>query len=132
MFLDVLAQFLSLCPALSGRNIYVNYLAPKTGAVSLESVAADPIFRLYTDGGALYQTVFKLVLREPFDPAHNFSSFYSSFAAWVKSVNSSSSLPALSDGFNSVSLSIIKNGEVKNSSSTSSEFEILCRFVYSK
>ena len=29
-------------------------------------------------------------------------------------------------------LTFIKNGEVKNSSSTSSEFEILCRFVYSK
>ena len=132
MFLDILSDFLSLCPVLSKRTISENFLSPSLSSVSLVSVADSPVLKSYTDGGGLYQTVFKLVLKEPFDRKTNFSSIYSSFSAWVESVNSPSALPALQDGFYPVSLSILKSGEVSSSSPSFSEFEILCRFTYSK
>ena len=132
MFLDILANFFSSCPSLSGKKINTDYLSESLGSVSLISCGDDPIYRLYTDGGALYQTVFTLALRGPFDPSFNFSSFYYSFSEWVNQNNSSSSLPALPDGYFPVSLSVLKSGEIKNSAHSSSEFEILCRFIYSK
>lgn len=132
MFLDILAKFFSLCPALAGKKINIDYLSKSLGSVSLTRCGYDPIYRLYTDGGALYQTVFKLSLREPFDPSFNFSSFYSSFLEWVNKISSSSLLPTLPDGYYPVSLSVLKSGEAKNSAPTFSEFEILCRFIYSK
>ncbi len=95
-------------------------------------VGENPILRRYTDGNALYQTVFKVVLREPFDPSYNFSLLYLSFADWVKSVNSPSALPELDDGFSPVSLSVLKSGEIKSSAPSFSEYEIVCRFVYTK
>ncbi len=132
MFLDILAKFFSLCPVLSGKKINIDYLSESLGSVSLISCGDDPVYRLYTDGGALYQTVFKLSLREPFDPSFNFSSFYSSFLEWVNQNNNQSALPTLPNGYYPVSLSVLKSGEAKNSAPTFSEFEILCRFIYSK
>lgn len=132
MFLDILANFLTLCPVLKDKKINIDYLSPALGSVSLISCGDDPVYRSYTDGGALYQTVFKLSLREPFDPSFCFSSFYSSFLEWVNQNNQSSALPALSNGYFPVSLSVLKSGEVKSSAPSFSEFEIVCRFIYSK
>ncbi len=132
MFLDILSDFLALCPALKGRKLTQNYLSQSLSSVSLISVANSPVLKSYTDGGGLYQTVFKLVLREPFDQKNNFSSLYSSFLSWVESVNNPSALPSLYNDFSPVSLSVLKSGEVSSSSPSFSEFEILCRFTYSK
>lgn len=132
MFLDIISDFLSSCPLFSGKNITHNYLSPSLSSVGLLSVADNPVLKTYTDGGALYQTVFKIILREPFDRENNFSSFYSSFSSWVESVNSSSALPGLNNGFSPVSLSILKSGTVSASSPSFSEFEILCRLTYTK
>ncbi len=131
MFLDILADFFAACPVLSGKTINVDYLSHQIGSVSLVLVSDKPVFRSYIDGGRVYQTVFKLIIREPFDHSYNFSSFYSSFAKWINDVNSPQELPVLHDGFSSESLSVLKSGQIKNSSSSYSEFEILCRFTYS-
>jgi hypothetical protein len=131
MFLDILTEFFKLCPALTGKTINQNYLAPSPDACSLTAVAENPVYKSYTDGGAIYQSVIRLVLRAPFNPSFNFSSFYSSFSHWVESVNSPSALPSLGDRFSPVSLSILQSGEVKSSSPSFSEYEIVCRFLYS-
>ena len=131
MFLDILTEFFKLCPALSGKTINQNFLSPSPDACSLTAVAENPVYKSYTDGGAIYQSVIKLVLRAPFNPSFNFSSFYSSFYNWVESVNSPSALPCLGDKFSPVSLSILQSGEVKSSSPSFSEYEIVCRFLYS-
>lgn len=131
MFLDILTDFFKRCPALAGRKLNQNYLAPSPDACSLTAVSENPVYKLYTDGGAIYQSIIRLVLRAPFDPSFNFSSFYSSFSDWVESVNSPSALPSLGDKFSPVALSILKSGEVKNSSPSFSEYEIVCRFLYS-
>ena len=131
MFLDILTEFFKLCPALSGKTINQNFLSPSPDACSLTAVAENPVYKSYTDGGAIYQSVIKLVLRAPFNPSFNFSSFYSSFSNWVESVNSPSALPSLGDRFSPVSLSILQSGEVKSSSPSFSEYEIVCRFLYS-
>ena len=131
MFLDILTEFFKLCPALSGKSINQNFLSPSPDACSLTAVAENPVYKSYTDGGAIYQSVIKLVLRAPFNPSFNFSSFYSSFSNWVESVNSPSALPSLGDRFSPVSLSILQSGEVKSSSPSFSEYEIVCRFLYS-
>ncbi len=132
MFLDVLARFFVSCPALMGKTIHLDYLTPKIGSVSLISVGESPILRRYTDGSALYQTVFKLVLREPFSPLYSFAKFYSEFSEWILSLNPSKDLPSLDGGFSPVSLDLLRSGQIKNSSSSFSEFEVLCRFVYYK
>ena len=132
MFLDIISDFLSSCPALSGKNITQNYLSPSLSSVGILSASDNPVLKTYIDGGALYQTVFKIILREPFDRENNFSSFYSSFSSWVESVNTSSALPQLNNGFSPVSLSILKSGRVSASSPSFSEFEIVCRFTYTK
>lgn len=132
MFLDVLAEFFKNCPALEGKNICVDYLSPDLGSASLISVAENPVLRSYTDGTALYQTVFKLVLREPFAPMNNFSSFYSSFSDWIKALGKSTALPTLLGGYTPQSLSILKSGQLKTSAPSYSEFEVLCRFTYLK
>ena len=131
MFLDILSDFFSLCPALSGRKIAVNYLAPTPGSVSIEAVSAEPCVKHYTDGGGIFQSVFKLLFRLPFDSEDNFSSLYSDISKWVESVNLSNLHPDLPDGFTPVSLSILKSGGIASCSASSSCFEILCRFVYS-
>lgn len=131
MFLDILTEFFKLCPALTGKTINQNYLAPSPDACSLTAVAENPVYRTYIDGGAVYQSIIRLVLREPFNPSFNFSSFYSSFSDWVESVNSPSTLPCLGDKFSPVSLSILQSGEIKSSSPSFSEYEIVCRFLYS-
>ena len=131
MFLDILTEFFKLCPALSGKTINQNFLSPSPDACSLTAVAENPVYKSYTDGGAIYQSVIKLVLRAPFNPSFNFSSFYSSFSNWVESVNSPSALPSLGDRFSPVSLSLLQSGEVKSSSPSFSEYEIVCRFLYS-
>ncbi len=131
MFLDILTEFFKLCPALSEKKLNQNYLAPSSDACSLTAVAENPVFRSYTDGGAVYQSIIRLVLREPFDPRFNFSDFYSSFSSWVESVDSPSALPSLGENFSPLSLSILKSGEIKSSSPSFSEYEIVCRFLYS-
>lgn len=129
MFLNVLANFFKECPALSDRKISLNYPAAISEA-SLISLDENVIFREYTDGSALYQTVFKLVLKEPFAKSTDFSSFYSAFSDWIASVDRPSSLPLLGGGFSPVSLSILKSGAVKNVSPSGAEFEVICRFLY--
>ncbi|MBQ2890745.1 MAG: hypothetical protein IJE44_03760 [Clostridia bacterium] len=131
MFLDIISDFLSSCPLFSGKNIIQNYLSPSLSSVGIFQVAENPILKSYTDGGALYQTVFKIILREPLSRENNFSSFYSSFSSWVESVNFPASLPALGDSFSPVSLSILNSGKVSPSPSFS-EMEILCRFTYTR
>lgn len=131
MFLDILIDFFKLCPALAGKNINQNFLAPSVDSCSLVSVSANPVFKTYTDGGAVYQSVFRLVLRAPFNKDFNFSSFYSSFFKWVESVNSPDSLPYLGEDFSPVSLSVTDSGEIRSSSPSFSEYEIVCRFLYS-
>ena len=131
MFLDILCDFFTLCPALSGRKIMQNYLMPSTGSACLLAVPENPVYKTYTDGGVLYQSVFKLVLREPFDKSFNFSSLYSSFLKWVESVDSSSALPDLGEEFSPVSLSVLKSGGIKSSSPSFSDYEIVCRLLYS-
>ncbi len=132
MFLDILSQFFALCPCLSDRKIHQNYLSAEFDAASLTLTGEKPILRRYTDGSALYQTVFKLVLREPFDPSYDFSSFYSSFSDWVSGVNASKAFPSLPKEYTPVSLSVLNGGSIKSSSPSFSEYEILCRFVYYK
>ena len=131
MFLDIISEFLSSCPLFSGKTIMQNYLSPSLSSVGIFSVSENPILKPYTDGGALYQTVFKLVLREPLSRENNFSSFYSSFSSWVESVDSPASLPALGESFSPVSLSILNSGKVSISPSFA-ETEILCRFTYTR
>ncbi|MBE7012199.1 MAG: hypothetical protein E7415_05950 [Ruminococcaceae bacterium] len=131
MFLDIITDFFKLCPALSGKKLNQNFLAPSVSSCSLLAVSDNPVYKTYTDGGVIYQSFFRLVLREPFDPRFNFSSFYSSFLSWVESVNSPSSLPYLGEKYSPVSLSVVKSGEITASSSSFSEYEILCRFLYS-
>lgn len=130
MFLDILSDFFSLCPALSGRKIAVNYLAPSFGSVSIDAVSAEPYIKQYTDGGGIFQSVFKLSFRLPSD-GEDSSSLYFDISKWVESVNLKHSFPTLPDGFTPVSLSILKSSGIASSSSSSSRFEILCRFVYS-
>ncbi len=129
MFLDIIAKFLAKCPALSGKKITVSYLPSKIGAVSVETVSASPIYKRYTDGAALYQTVFSLNLRGSFDEEMNFSPFFEEFLPWVESVSSPRTLPALSGGFSPLSLSVLRCGAEKSGSST--VFRIVCRFLYS-
>lgn len=131
MFLDILTEFFKQCPALASKKIYQNFLAPSLDSCSLSAVSENPVYKVYTDGGAIYQSVFRLVLREPFDPQFNFSSFFSSFASWVESVNSPSALPPLGEKFSPLSLSILKSGAIKSSAPSFSEYEIVCRFLYS-
>lgn len=129
MFLDIIAEFLKKCPALSGKKITVGYLSPKIGAVSLETVSAPPIIKRYTDGAALCQTVFSLNLRGETDEEMNFSPFFEEFLPWVESVSSPHTLPPLSGGFSPISLSVLRCGAEKSGSST--VFRIVCRFEYS-
>lgn len=131
MFLDILTEFFKLCPALAGKNINQNFLAPSVGSCSLSAVSENPVYKSYTDGGAVYQSVFKLILREPFDKNFNFSCFYSSFLKWVESVNSPSALPDLGKDFSPVSLSVTDSAQIVSSSPSFSEYEIVCRFLYS-
>ena len=131
MFLDIISDFLSSCPLFSGKNIMQNYLSPSLSSIGIFQVAENPILKSYTDGGALYQTVFKLILREPLSRENNFSSFFSSFSSWVESVNFPAALPSLGDNFSPVSLSILNSGKVSLSPSFR-EAEILCRFTYTR
>lgn len=131
MFLDIISEFLSSCPLFSGKNITQNHLSPSLSSVGIFQVAENPILKSYTDGGAIYQTVFKLILREPSSATNNFSSFYSSFSSWIESVNFPSALPGLGEGFYPVSLSILNSGKVSYAPSYV-ETEILCRFTYTR
>lgn len=131
MFLNTLTEFFGKCPAFSKSPVYQNYLSPKIPSVSIHSVPENPIFRVYVDGGAVYQTVFRLVIRVPFDKDFDFSTLYSSFFSWMQSLNTPSLLPKLGNGFSPISLSVIKSGELTASSPSFGEYEILCRLLYS-
>ncbi len=131
MFLDIISDFLSSCPLFSGKTIIQNCLSPSLSSIGIFQVAENPILKSYTDGGALYQTVFKLILREPLSRENNFSLFFSSFSSWVESVNFPATLPSLEDKFSPVSLSILNSGKVSLTTSFA-EAEILCRFTYTR
>ena len=129
MFLDILTSFMAKCPALLEKKLYQNYFSPDIASYSIEPVAESPIYKSYTDGGAIYQTVFKVTLREP--SATRKTSLICDFLSWVEEVNSPSSLPSLTGGFSPVALTVLKSGEVSSSPSYH-KAEFLCRFLYTR
>ena len=97
--IESIRDYMLTFPGLHEGDLCIDFLGAEPEQCSLEPIPCDPIYRKYTDGGALMQYLFVFASREYFSAdveqcAAN-QAFYEDFAAWVKAQNDAGNLPDL-------------------------------------
>lgn len=60
---ETIYKFISECPLFEGKRVGLNCLGAESGACALETSAAEPYVRVYTDGTAVRRAEFAFAVR---------------------------------------------------------------------
>ena len=127
-------DFILTFPELHEGDLYIDFLGAGANQCTLEPVPCDPVYRRYTDGGALKQYLFVFASREYYSAdvaqcAAN-QEFYEIFAAWVKAQNKAGNLPELGADRYAVSLEVLTSGYVFYEDTETARYQIQLRLIY--
>ena len=132
--INKVAEFLSLCPYLHGKEINVNYLDHKDGAVMLKVEGEQRVIRKYADGGALKSVVFGLVIRRGFAPeiARNkcLADEFGKIEMWIEEQNLKGNLPEIKNALRAVSVGVEKCFKVSDTDRSGARYEAKIELIY--
>lgn len=135
--IEAIQEFLSTCPLLEGGYININRLEMEDLSYTIDEVAAEPVLKRYSDGGALCQTLFLFASSESFsrDAVENLKTcgFYEAFSRWLEEQSDKGSLPKLDNG-TAQRIEAITNGYSfeTNEEQSIQRYQIQCRLTYLK
>lgn len=132
--IESLRAYILTYPELPAGDVLIDYLGAEPTQYTLEPVPCDPIFRKYTDGGALKQYLFLFASREFYSAdvaqcAEN-QAFYESFSRWIREQNDSGILPDLGTGKTPVSIEVLTGGYAFSEDADTARYQMQLRLLY--
>ena len=132
--IESIRDYMLTFPGLHEGDLCIDFLGAEPEQCSLEPVPCDPIYRKYTDGGALKQYLFVFASREYYSAdveqcAAN-QAFYEDFAAWVRSQNDAGNLPDLGTGKDAFLLEVLTSGYAFSEDAKTARYQIQLRLIY--
>jgi hypothetical protein len=132
--IESIRDYMLTFPGLHEGDLCIDFLGAEPEQCSLEPVPCDPIYRKYTDGGALKQYLFVFASREYYSAdveqcAAN-QAFYEDFAAWVRSQNDAGNLPDLGAGKDAFLLEVLTSGYAFSEDAKTARYQIQLRLIY--
>ncbi len=132
--IEAVREYILMFPELPDRCVLIDYLGAEPEQYTLEPVPCDPVFRQYTDGGALKQFLFLFASREIYcaDVAKcaEIQAFYESFSRWIQEQNIASILPVLEAGKEAVDIAILTNSYAFSENADTARYQIQLRLIY--
>ena len=132
--IESIRDYMLTFPGLHEGDLCIDFLGAEPEQCSLEPVPCDPIYRKYTDGGALKQYLFVFASREYYSAdveqcAAN-QTYYEDFAAWVKAQNDAGNLPDLGVDKYAVLLEVLTSGYAFSEDAKTARYQIQLRLIY--
>ena len=129
-----MANYLSGCPALRGRQVCVNYLGDGDGSVSLEVASSRENIKGYADGAVMRGITFILVLRDGFALSQSqnteIARMCEEIEGWVEEQNLKGLLPDLLDGAQAISVGIARCFKIAQTRDFSARYEAQIELIY--
>ncbi len=129
-----MAEYLSACPVLDGRRVFVNYLAEEEGSMSVEVSGSRSRVREYADGGIMRGITFTLSIRDNFAVSQSenrgIAEKCRGIEKWVEEQNLKGNLPALDEACLAVSVGISKCFEVAGTKDFSARYQAEIELIY--
>ncbi len=134
--IEELKNYFSACPVLDGREVNINFLAEKSGSVSIEPAKCTPIIKSYKTGGSLRQYCFALVIRCPKRgseaEALGNEQLCEALADWAEENSENGNLPKLAMPLASQRLEVSSGGYLEDGGSNHAKYQIVFRLIYTK
>ena len=132
--IEAIRDFMLDFPGLHEGDLCIDFLGAEPEQCTLEPVPCDPVYRRYTDGGALKQFLFLFASREYYSAdvqqcAAN-QAFYEDFAAWIKAQNDARNLPELGVDRYAFSLEVLTSGYAISEDAKTARYQIQLRLIY--
>lgn len=131
--IEAIHKFLLKCPVFADAKLNINYLAPETRSFSVDTLAAAPIVRKYSDGAALRQYCFAVACRDVYDAdeAGNRSTaqLFEQLASWIEEQNSLGNYPEILSG-EPVKLEVLQSASIENTAGFSARTSMQMRFLF--
>ena len=132
--IESIRDYMLTFPGLHDGDLCIDFLGAEPEQCTLEPVPCDPVYRKYTDGGALKQYLFVFASREYYSAdvqqcAAN-QAFYEGFAAWVKEQNDAGNLPDLGTGKSAFSLEVLTSGYAFSEDAKTARYQTQLRLIY--
>lgn len=132
--IDSVRDFMKSCPLLSEIDVNINYLNESAVSGAVENVSAQPVIKMYTDGGTMRQMLFTVSLRQAFgqeDAANGAAvSKLEQVSDWIETQSNAGILPSLEGKRSPVSLEIEKSGWLEDKTTDTAKYQLQCRLVY--
>ena len=134
--IDEIRKFIEKCPLFSGNSIKVNYLGDKTVTYSIETVPANPVVRVYADGGKLCQVLFVIASRGLYSQSDKnntaVTKFYEDFSEWIENQDKEGKYPELPAHCAAQRLEVLTGQYLYDIGNMDARYQIQCRFTYYK
>ena len=131
--IETIYKFLLDCPVFADAKLNINYLAPETRSFSVDTLAAAPIVRKYSDGAALRQYCFAVSCRDVYDADKDgncsTAQLFEQLAAWIEQQNSLGIYPDIQDG-EPVKIEVTQSAAIENTASFSARTSMQLRFLF--
>lgn len=129
-----MAEFISACPALSGKKVCVNYLDGEVGAVALEFAPQQGQLKHYADGSSLCTQKFLIAVREEYGKAdavnRSVRERCKAIESWINEKNRLGQMPELGQQIQAVSCIIIRNFVPVATGSVDARYEAELELVF--
>ena len=133
--IEALREYIIQFPDLPEGAVCVDFLGAEPSQFTLEAVPCDPVYRRYTDGGALKQYLFVFASRFYFGADVTLCMenqvFFEKLEAWVRSNDRAGILPKLSDA-EAVRLDVVTSGYVFSESPDTARYQMQLRLIYAE
>lgn len=133
--IETIYNFLLKCPVFENAKVNINYLAPETRSFSVDTLAASPIVRKYSDGTALRQYCFAIACRDVYDADAEGNcatvKVFEELAAWIEEQDLTGHYPEITGG-EPVKLEITQSAAIENTAGFSARTSMQLRLLYVK
>lgn len=97
--IEIIKEFIEMCPLLNKGKINVDYLKDKPQSYSIDRTPVNPIVKTFSDGGVIKQIAFDFSVTAPISSQTIVnlanSKFCEDFMKWIKENNQSRILPKI-------------------------------------
>lgn len=134
MIIKALREYFLDCPILEeAAKINVDFLEVDPTNYTLDGVPADPIVKMYADGGKIKQFLFVFASKEYYGPdvLQNIdnSGFYEKLSDWFEEQNEISNLPELNNK-RALKIETLTSGYLFGSDENSARYQLQGRLLY--
>ena len=101
--MELIKEWIEICPLLKGDKINVDYLNDDIDSYSIDQTPVNPVVQLFTDGGGIMQIAFDFTVTAPISSQAIVnlmnSKFCEDFQKWIKKQNILKNFPQIKGAF---------------------------------